>query len=82
MPTKHAAEVRAFISNSFFVDNFQDDDSFLQNGIVDSTGMLELVAFLEDTYQLKVEDTELIPENLDSITNVCRFIERKRTQAA
>lgn len=82
MPTKHAAEVRAFISNSFFVDNFQDDDSFLQNGIVDSTGMLELVAFLEDTYQLKVEDRELIPENLDSITNVCRFIERKRTQAA
>lgn len=82
MLAKHAAEIRAFISSSFFVEDFQDDDSFLQNGIVDSTGMLELVAFLEDTYQLQVEDAELIPENLDSITNVCRFIERKRTQAA
>jgi acyl carrier protein len=82
MPTQHAEEVRTFISNSFFVDDFRDEDSFLQNGIIDSTGMLELVAFLEETYELKIEDTELIPENLDSVSNVCRFIERKRTQAA
>lgn len=82
MPLRHAGEIRAFISNSFFVEDFADDDSFLQNGIVDSTGMLELVAFLEDTYGLKIEDTELVPENLDSVTNVCNFIQRKQSQAA
>lgn len=82
MPLRHAGEIRAFITNSFFVEDFADDDSFLQNGIVDSTGMLELVAFLEDTYGLKIEDTELVPENLDSITNVCNFIQRKQSQAA
>lgn len=82
MPLRHAGEIRAFITNSFFVEDFADDDSFLQNGIVDSTGMLELVAFLEDTYGLKIEDTELVPENLDSVTNVCNFIQRKQSQAA
>ncbi len=68
------------------MDNFlfgQDDDqlasdtSLLQAGIIDSTGVLEIVVFLEDGYDIKVEDSELIPENLDSIKNLAAFITTK-----
>lgn len=76
------SQIRAFISDTFFVDDFADDDSFLQTGVIDSTGMMELVAFLEQTFSLKIADAELVPENLDSLENVCRFIDRKRAQAA
>ena len=70
----------------FVLDNFlfgQDDnglenaDSFLDRGIVDSMGVLELVGFLEESYGITVEDQELIPDNLDSIDGVVRFVERK-----
>lgn len=76
------ADIRRFIAETFFVDDFSADDSFLQTGIVDSTGMMELVAFLENKYLIKIEDQELIPENLDSVSNVCRFVEYKRSKAA
>lgn len=75
-------QIRSFISESFFVDEFADSDSFLQTGIIDSTGMLELVNFLEQTFGFKIADSELIPENLDSLDNLCSFIQRKRAQAA
>ena len=78
----HAAEVRSFISETFFVDDFADGDSFLQTGIVDSTGMMELVAFLEGRFGIRIADHELVPENLDSVSNVCGFIDRKRADAA
>jgi acyl carrier protein len=71
--------IRRFISGSFFVDNFAANTSFLHDGIIDSTGVLELVAFLDKTFGIKVEDTDLVPENLDSITRVVAFV--KRTQA-
>jgi acyl carrier protein len=74
--------VRAFISETFFVDEYQDIDSFLQTGIIDSMGMLELVAFLERTYNLKIPDDELVPENLDSVDSICGFLARKQVQAA
>jgi len=68
----------------FVIDNFpfgqvglSNDDSFLDRGIIDSTGVLELVTFLEETYDIQVEDEELIPGNLDSINRVARFLERK-----
>jgi len=77
-----AAEVRAFISETFFVDDFADDDSFLQTGIIDSTGMMELVAFLEKRFEIRIPDEELVPENLDSLARVCLFVERKRDQVA
>ena len=51
--------------------------SFLEEGIIDSTGILELIMFLEETYGLKIEDDELIPDNLDTLQNVTKFIERK-----
>jgi acyl carrier protein len=71
-------QVRGFISDTFFVDKFSDEDSFLRNGIIDSTGMMELVAFLEQQFSIKIADTELIPENLDSVVNVCRFVQKKQ----
>lgn len=76
-----AARIRAFISDTFFVDDFAANDSFLQTGIIDSTGMLELVAFLEQTFGIRIADDELVPENLDSLENVTRFVERKRAAA-
>ena len=54
------------------------DDSFLEKGIIDSTGILELVAFVEGRYQIKVEDRELVPDNLDSINRLVDFIRRKQ----
>ena len=56
-----------------------DNDSFLEKGIFDSTGILELVSHLENTYNIRLESDELIPQNLDSITSLARFIERKLT---
>ena len=53
------------------------DVSFLEKGIIDSTGVLELVTFLEGTFDIKVEDEELVPENLDSVNHLVRFVNRK-----
>ena len=69
--------VRDYISEVFFVDSFEDDASFLEQGIIDSTGMLQLVMFLETTYSFKIEDHELVPENLDSLNKVAAFVHRK-----
>jgi acyl carrier protein len=70
--------IRSFIGETFFVEEFADDDSFLQKGVIDSTGMLELVAFIEDRFALKLEDAELVPQNLDSLDNLCRFLDKKQ----
>lgn len=53
------------------------DTSFLESGIIDSTGVLELVAFLEEKFQVKVEDEDLIPANLDSVNAIIRFVESR-----
>jgi acyl carrier protein len=71
------ARIRGFIVASFFVDDFSDADSFLRSRIIDSLGMLELVAFLEKEFGIKISDVELVPENLDSLAKVCAFVERK-----
>ncbi|HFQ14340.1 MAG TPA: acyl carrier protein [Gammaproteobacteria bacterium] len=79
-----AQKVRDFILENFlFTDDasaLADDDSFLQKGIVDSTGMLEIIYFLEDDFGIKVEDDEMIPENLDSVNNIVAFVRRKSAQ--
>jgi acyl carrier protein len=72
------ARIRGFIVDSFFVDDFSDDDSFLRKSIIDSLGMLELIAFLEKEFGIKITDAELVPENLDSLARVCAFVEQKR----
>jgi acyl carrier protein len=76
------SRIRAFISDTFFVDDFADGDSFLQTGIVDSTGMMELVAFLEREFAIRIDDADLVPENLDSLARVVAFVARKGTRAA
>jgi len=73
-------KVRSFIVENFLFgneDGLKDDSSFLDEGIIDSTGILELVSFLEEEFGIAVEDEELIPENLDSIANVTAYLERK-----
>jgi acyl carrier protein len=76
-----AQEIREFVVSNFLFGQpgagIRDDQSFLETGIIDSTGVLELVAFLEQRYQLSVTDRELLPENLDSISNVSRFVTSK-----
>jgi len=74
-------KIRIFIQDNFLLGDknkvIKEDESFLQGGIIDSTGVLELVNFIEETYKIKVEDEELIPENLDSIKNLVAYIKRK-----
>ena len=74
-------EVRHYIIETFLFgqdDGLADDSSFLEKGILDSTGVLELVAHLESAYGIKVNDDELLPDNLDSINAICDFLERKK----
>ncbi len=71
------------VENFLFGDGEQltNETSFLDSGIIDSTGILELITFLEETYKIKIEDDELIPENLDSLNNVVKFIGQKNSCA-
>jgi len=73
-------EVRSFVVDNFlFGDGTQleNSTSFLENGIIDSTGILEIVTFLEEKYGVAIEDDELVPENLDTLENIASFVERK-----
>ena len=74
--------VRSFIlENYLFTDDasrLSDQDSLGGRGIVDSTGMLELIAFLEEKFGLTIEDHEMVPENLDSVDNIAAYVTRKR----
>lgn len=55
----------------------REDTSFLDYGIIDSTGVIELISFLEETYNIRVDDQEIVPENLDSLRGVERYVMRK-----
>jgi acyl carrier protein len=73
-------QLKDFFKNNFMVEingDFSDDDSFLENGIIDSTGVLELVMFLEENFNIKVADEELLPENLDSFNNINKYLKSK-----
>jgi acyl carrier protein len=74
-------KVRRFIQERFLasagLERVQEEESFIENGIIDSTGVLELVHFLEETFVIKIEDNELVPDNLDSIRNIVAFLGRK-----
>ncbi len=74
-------KIRLFIFENFLFDadeeDLKNDDSFLDQGIIDSTGVLELVEWLEDTFDITVDDDELIPENLDSVNQLAAYITRK-----
>ncbi|HBA90101.1 MAG TPA: acyl carrier protein [Geobacter sp.] len=74
-------DIRNFIVENFLFGEeggLSNDSSFVKEGIVDSTGILQLVAFIQDRYLIDVEDEELVPENLDSISRVAAFIEGKK----
>jgi acyl carrier protein len=73
--------IKQFVFCNFLFDEsrgLHEDTSFLENGLIDSTGIMEMVAFIEKTFDLTVEDEELVPENFDSIRKVSDFIRRKR----
>ncbi len=78
-------EIRAFLATNFFLGDdpagISGSSSLIDAGIIDSTGVLELVGFLEETFEIRIEDADLIPENLDSIDNIVGFVERKRSIA-
>ncbi|HFE37093.1 MAG TPA: acyl carrier protein [Gammaproteobacteria bacterium] len=74
-------KVRGYILESFL---FTDDDSalnnadsLLENGTMDSTGVMEVIHFLEEEFGITVEDEEMVPENLDSVDNIVAFVKRK-----
>jgi len=75
-------KLRLYILENFlFTDDqseLKDDDSFMDQGIMDSTGILELIFFIEDEFSVKVENEEMIPENLDSVNRVVNFINKKQ----
>ena len=73
-------KVRAFIVENFLYGEdgkLKDDTSFLEGGILDSTGVLELVSFLEETFSIHVEGDDLVPENLDSLNNIQAYLEKR-----
>lgn len=76
-----AQAVREFIVSNFYVpkpDELADEQSLLDSGIVDSTGVFDLIAFLETTYGFKVKDEDMVPENLDSIAHIAAYVASKQ----
>jgi len=79
--TEIAPKVEQFIEENFVFDPetvIERDQSLLETGVIDSTGILELVAFLEKSFDVTVEDEELIPDNLDSISKIAVFVAQKK----
>ena len=79
-------QVRDYILENFLFTNdaaaLANDASFLEKGIIDSTGVLEMIFFLEQEFALKVADKEMIPENLDSVNNIVRYVQSKQAGVA
>lgn len=74
------SRVRQFVTTTFYVPDpsqVTDEVSFLETGIVDSTGVLEILGFLQNEFGITVEDDEILPENLDSVARLAAYIERK-----
>ena len=86
MATQLKTQLKEFISSAYlFGDDSRmpsDDDSLLETGILDSTGVLELIEFLEETFEISVEDTETVPENLGSISGLTRYVLAKTGREA
>lgn len=73
-------QIRKFIQTNFYVpdaESLADDASLIDRGVIDSTGVLELIGFLQDQYKIEVADQEMIPENLDSIARIEAYVQRK-----
>lgn len=77
--------VRQFLASNFIVsdlDSVQDSDSLLDRRILDSTGFIELVSFLEESFGIRIADEEMVPENLDSIGAIDAYVTRKQAVSA
>lgn len=75
-----SAKVRAFVVSNFYVavaTALSDEASLLDQGVIDSTGVLEVVGFLEQEFGVQVADDEMVPDNLDSISRISAYVERK-----
>lgn len=84
MTTSTENKIRAFIAENFL---FREDlqalsktQSLLDAGLIDSTGVLELVAFLETTFPITIEDADIVPENLDTVKSIVAYVERKLSE--
>ena len=74
-------QIRDFVTSNFYVADpkaLEDRTSLLDQGIIDSTGVLEVIMFIESTFGVTVEDSEMLPENLDSIERIAAFVARKK----
>lgn len=79
------AELRAFLKENFMMDeadSLGEATSFMENHILDSTGFIELITFVEEKWGVAVDDTEMVPENFDSLRNIDAWLARKRAGAA
>jgi acyl carrier protein len=78
-------QVRDFVTANFYIadpESLEDRTSLLDRGIIDSTGVLEVIMFIETTFSVSVEDSEMLPENLDSIERIAAFVAAKTPQAS
>jgi len=75
-------EIREFLAANYFLGEdpsaLDGSSSLIEAGLIDSTGVLELVGFLEERFDIRITNEELLPENLDSIDNIVAFVERKQ----
>lgn len=79
----HKKEIQDFVVANFLFGEaapLEDDASFLDTGVVDSAGVLELIDFLEGTYGIRIESNEMLPDNLDSVNRVNAFLKKKLGQ--
>lgn len=79
------AAIRTFVMDNFVIGDpitIADETSFMENHVLDSTGFMELVAFVEATFSVTVDSRELLPENFDSLANIEAYVARKRAAAA
>lgn len=75
-------QIQGFIVETFLFGeqgDFKGDDSLLEKGIVDSSGVLELIGYLEESFKIEIGDDEITPENLDSVTKIAQFVQRKQS---
>jgi acyl carrier protein len=76
----HMENIRNFIIENFLfgdAEKLEDETSFLDSGIIDSTGILELIAFLEENCDISINDDEMLPENFDSLNNISVYLSGK-----
>jgi acyl carrier protein len=75
-------QIRQFIRDSFLVDEFADDESFLGSALIDSLGILQLVSFVESRYAIAVADSDLTPDNFDSVAKLAAYVQRRNRDKA